>query len=177
MRRFYTDRKYQKAGTEDLRVAFEQVSSVPLTRFFDRYIHSTGLPDLAFTYRLETVPDNEGASVVKLRFEQRTDELYDVPVTVRLRYTTGSFQNVVVSVTDRVTEVRVPLAGSLSSVDVNRDFEALARIVDENCADRPPKRVGKLRQRTDLTSRNPAGRFRRINRDWFTSFTCSGTRS
>lgn len=132
VRRFYADRKYQKAGTEDLRVAFEQVSSIPLTRFFDRYIHSTGLPDLAFTYRVETVPDNEGASVVKLRFEQRTDELYDVPVTVRLRYTTGGSQNVVVSVTDRVTEVRVPLAGSLSRVDVNRDFEALARIVDEN---------------------------------------------
>jgi len=81
---------------------------------------------------VETVPDTEGASVVKLRFEQRTDELYDVPVTVRLRYTTGGSQNVVVSVTDRVTEVRVPLAGSLSRVDVNRDFEALARIVDKN---------------------------------------------
>ena len=132
VRRFYTDRRYQKAGTEDLRLAFEQVSSVPLTRFFDRYIHSTGLPELGFTYRLETGPEEESASVVKLRFEQRTDELYDVPVTVTLHYTTGDSQNVVVSVTERVTEVRVPLAGPLSRVDVNRDFEALARIVDQN---------------------------------------------
>ncbi len=132
VRRFYTDRLYQKAGTEDLRLAFEQVSSVPLTRFFDRYIHSTGLPELEFTYRLETAPEEENASVVKLRFEQRTDELYDVPVTVTLHYTTGDPQNVVVSVTERVTEVRVPLVGPLSRVDVNRDFEALARIVDQN---------------------------------------------
>jgi aminopeptidase N len=132
VRRFYTDRQYQKAGTEDLRLAFEQVSSVSLTRFFDRYIHSTGLPELGFTYRLETAPEEESASVVKLRFEQRTDELYDVPVTVTLHYRTGDSQNVIVSVTERVTEVRVPLAGPLSRVDVNRDFEALARIVDQN---------------------------------------------
>ena len=55
----------------------------------------------------------------------------DVPVTVTLRYATGETQNVVVGVTDRVTEARVPLAGTLRDVDVNRDFEALARIEDQ----------------------------------------------
>ena len=79
---------------------------------------------------------NKGAMVLhmlhRLLGEQRTDELYDVPVTVTLHYTTGDSQNVVVSVTERVTEVRVPLTGPLSRVDVNRDFEALARIVDQN---------------------------------------------
>lgn len=132
VRRFYADRRYRKAGTEDLRLAFEQVSDVPLTRFFERYIHATGLPDLLFTYTLEAAPAAASTSAVRLRFEQQTEELYDVPVTVTLRYATGDSQSVVVGVTDRVTEARVPLAGVLRGVDVNRDFGSLARVVDRN---------------------------------------------
>jgi len=34
----------------------------------------------------------------------------------------------VVGVTERITEARVPLSGVLRDIDVNRDFEALARV-------------------------------------------------
>jgi aminopeptidase N len=130
VRRFYTDWRFRKAGTEDLRLAFEQESGLSLARFFERYIHETGLPDLAFSYTPEAAPGETGASSVKLRFEQQTELLYDVPVTVTLRYASGETQNVVVGVTERVTEARVPLSGVLRDVDVNRDFEALARVDD-----------------------------------------------
>ena len=53
VRRYYTDWQFRKAGTEDLRRAFEQESDVPLARFFERYIHETGLPDLTFNYTPE----------------------------------------------------------------------------------------------------------------------------
>ena len=128
VRRFYADWQFRKAGTEDLRRAFEQESDVSLTRFFDRYIHETGLPDLSFAYVPEIAPGEASASAVRLRFEQHTDELYDVPVTVTLEYATGETQDVVVGVNDRVTEARVPLAGTLRDVDVNRDFQSLARV-------------------------------------------------
>ena len=128
VRRFYADWQFMKAGTEDLRRAFEQESDVSLTRFFDRYIHETGLPDLSFAYVPEIAPGEASASAVRLRFEQHTDELYDVPVTVTLEYATGETQDVVVGVNDRVTEARVPLAGTLRDVDVNRDFQSLARV-------------------------------------------------
>ncbi len=128
VRRYYTDRQFQKAGTEDLRRAFEQESDMSLARFFERYIHETDLPDLTFTYTLETAPGETVASAVRLRLEQQTEELYDVPVTVTLQYSTGDTQDVVVGVNERVTDARVPLRGVLRGVDVNRDFQALARI-------------------------------------------------
>ena len=128
IRRFYADWQFQKAGTEDLRRAFEQESDVPLARFFERYIHETGLPDLAFSYTPEAAPGETVASAIRLRFEQQTEDLYDVPVTVTLQYSTGDTQDVVVRVNERVTEARVPLGGVLRGVDVNRDFQALARI-------------------------------------------------
>ena len=132
VRRYYTDWQFQKAGTEDLRRAFEQESDVPLARFFERYIHETGLPDLTFTYTPEAAPGETVASAVKLRFEQQTEELYDVPVTVTLQYSTGDMQDVVVAVNERVTEARVPLRGVLRGVDVNGDFQALARITQRD---------------------------------------------
>ncbi|MBU22065.1 MAG: hypothetical protein CL476_03025 [Acidobacteria bacterium] len=128
VRRFYTDWRFRKAGTEDFRLAFEQESGLSLARFFERYIHETGLPDLAFSYTPEAAPGETGASAVKLRFEQQTELLYGVPVTVTLRYASGETQNVVVGVTERITEARVPLSGVLRDIDVNRDFEALARV-------------------------------------------------
>ncbi len=132
VRRYYTDWRFQKAGTEDLRRAFEQESDVPLARFFERYIHETGLPDLTFSYTPEAAPGETVASAVRLRFEQQTEELYDVPVTVTLQYSTGDTQEVVVGVTERVTDARVPLRGVLRGVDVNRDFQALARITQRD---------------------------------------------
>jgi hypothetical protein len=46
---------------------------------------------------------------------------YEYPVTVTLRYETGQAADVLVSVVDRITEVRVPVKGRLAGVDINRD--------------------------------------------------------
>jgi hypothetical protein len=64
---------------------------------------------------------------VILRFEQEA-EIFDVPVTVTLNYRSGASEDVVVPITDEITELRLPLAGQLRGVDVNRDHAALARI-------------------------------------------------
>ena len=136
LRRYYDEHRFQKAGTEDLRRAFEQEANLSLTRFFDRWIHESGLPDLRFTYRTQSQTESSdgdeqgGAADVVLRFEQLTEELYDVPVTVTLKYATGETRDVVVNVTDRITETQVPLTGILRDVDVNRDYAALGRITD-----------------------------------------------
>ncbi|MBI2835161.1 MAG: hypothetical protein HYX76_12120, partial [Acidobacteria bacterium] len=124
LKRFYSEWRFTKAGTDDLRRAFEAESNRSLARFFEGWIYGSDLPALEFTYRVEQ--DNEARNVV-LRFEQR-GELFDLPVTVTLNYASGRQAEKVVPVGDRVTELRVPLAGQLRSVDVNRDQAALARI-------------------------------------------------
>ena len=44
LRRFYMDRRYQKAGTEDFERAMEAESGRVLDRFFERWIYGSGIP-------------------------------------------------------------------------------------------------------------------------------------
>ena len=132
LRRFYAARRFQKAGTDDLQRAFEAETETSLERFFERWIHGAALPRLRFSYRVEQpapVSDAAGGLEVILRFEQE-GEIFDVPVTVTLNYRSGASEDIVVPVTDEITELRVPLAGQLRGVDVNRDRAALAQIDD-----------------------------------------------
>ena len=59
-----------------------------------------------------------------LHFEQ-TGEIFDVPVTVVLNYGDRR-QSVVVSVTDRTVDTRVPLEGTLRGVEISKDDGTLA---------------------------------------------------
>ena len=126
LRRFYHDWRFRKAGTDALQEAFETEAGRPLDRFFERWIHESALPHLAFTSRTETGPDGE---VAVLRFEQQTERLYELPVTVELTFRNDDVETFVVPVVDAVTETRVPTDGRrLRRVRVDRDELALAEI-------------------------------------------------
>ncbi len=143
VRRFYGETRFQKGGTDNLQRAFEAESGRSLERFFEQWIHGTGLPRLRFSHRIEmprdpvqltdsadgvaAAPQPDPAPVVVLRFEQE-GESFEVPVTVSLTYVTGETRDVLVPVTERIVELRVPLAAPLRRVDVNRDYAALATI-------------------------------------------------
>src|SRR4029077_20279253 len=53
VRRFYTQWRFRKAGSEDLKAAFEAESPRSLDRFFSRWIYNDTLPRLKFTYRID----------------------------------------------------------------------------------------------------------------------------
>lgn len=124
IRRYYNEMRFRKAGTDDLIRAFEAASGRSLTDFFDRWIHEDDLPDVRFGYRTESGPDGREAV---LRFEQR-GKLFEVPITVTLRYRGNRQETVVVPVAGEVTEVRVPLRGTLRGVEVNEDGGALVEV-------------------------------------------------
>ena len=48
LRRFYDDRRFQKAGTDDLERALEAESGRTLDRFFERWIYGTQIPRIGF---------------------------------------------------------------------------------------------------------------------------------
>ena len=50
--RFYDDRRFQKAGTDDFERVMEEVSGRSLDRFFERWIYGTAIPRV--TYRSST---------------------------------------------------------------------------------------------------------------------------
>ena len=124
LRRYYNEMRFRKAGTDDLIRAFEAESGRSLTDFFDRWIHEDDLPDIAFSYRIET---RSGSREAVLRFEQR-GKLFEVPITVTLRYRGNYRETLVVPVAGEVTEVRLPLRGPLRDVEVNEDGGALVEL-------------------------------------------------
>jgi aminopeptidase N len=122
LRRYYRTMRFKKAGTEDFRAAMEAASGQPLGRFFERWIYGSTLPRLKFSYAVE------GADVV-LHVQQLTEDLFDVPLVVSLQYADHKPVEVVIPVTDRDAERRVPLTGTLRGVDINKDSGTLAEVV------------------------------------------------
>jgi hypothetical protein len=119
LRRFYMDRRYQKAGTEDFERAFELESGLVLDRFFERWIYGSGIPRLRYS---TAVLGGE----VRVVFEQTGGEIFDVPVTVTISYADGQALEVVVPVTDARVERTIPTTGVVRRVEVNDDGAALA---------------------------------------------------
>ena len=123
VRRFYDDQKFKKAGTDDLRRAFEEESGKSLERFFERWIYNAELPSIRYSASVE------GADIV-VRFEQLTDAIFDLPVTVTVTYANGRTQEVVVPVTDTRVEHRFRAEATVRQIWVNRDNAALATFVE-----------------------------------------------
>jgi hypothetical protein len=124
MRRFYTESRFRKVGSDDLRQAMEAESGRPLERFFERWVYNAALPKITFSYRIEAGANGNEAV---LHFEQ-SGEVFDLPVTVTVQYADRKAADVVVPVTDRVVEVRVPLAGPLRTIDISKDDGTVAEI-------------------------------------------------
>jgi hypothetical protein len=123
LRRFYLGSRYQKGSTEDLRFAMEWESGRSLERFMERWIYGAALPDVTFSYRVES--GREGQELV-LRFDQ-AGEIFDVPISVTLEYADRRSTNVSVPLTERTVETRVPLDGVLRSVNID-DAGTIAEI-------------------------------------------------
>jgi peptidase M1-like protein len=121
IRRFYRTSRFKKAGTEDLRAAMEQEAGRRLDRFFEGWIYGQGLPKLKLGYRVE------GTDVV-VTVEQ-VGEIFDVPVGITLQYADRKPVDIIVPVTDRTAEKRIPLAGVLRGIEFNKDEATLAEIV------------------------------------------------
>ena len=119
LRRFYTEQKFRKAGTDDLRAVFEAESGMPLDRFFNRWIYGADVPRLRYS---STV----AAGGVTVRFDQVGDLLFDLPVTVTIVYVDGRIEDAVVPVTERQVEWTQRTTKAVKQVQINRDYAAVA---------------------------------------------------
>ncbi len=124
VRRFYGESRFRKVGSDDFRRAMETESGLPLDRFFERWVYNSTRPSLSFSHRVETGAAGQEAV---LHFEQG-DEVFDFPVVVTLQFTDRREVNVVVSLTDKIVDVRVPIEGTLRGVEINRDTGGLAEM-------------------------------------------------
>ena len=119
LRRFYTEQRFQKASTDDLRQVLEAESGRSLEKFFEQWIYGASVPRIRYTTAID-------AGGVTIRFEQIGDNVFEIPVTVTLVYADGHSQEVIVQVDDRRVERRFPIEGPVRKVQINRDFAAIA---------------------------------------------------
>jgi hypothetical protein len=124
LRRFYAEHRFQKTGTDALREALTAETGRDFGRFFEQWIYGAALPAIRWTTKTE----GQGAEqVLVLRIEQQGGEPFEFAVTVTLQFGDGTAKDVVVAVSGKVTEQRLPYAGTLRGVQVNRDRAALIR--------------------------------------------------
>src|SRR6476620_2655054 len=113
MRTFYTDWKFKKAGTEDLRAAMEKSSGQDLKPFFEAWIYGTDIPRVAVKHVVQ-------GSTATVTIEQR-GEVIPVPVTVTLVYAAGNTERLVIPATTRTTTRNLALTGPLRELVVNEE--------------------------------------------------------
>ena len=123
LRSFYASQKFTKAGTDDLRLAFESASGKSLERFFERWVYESEIPQIRYSSAVE------GNEVV-LQFDQLSDQVFDVPVTVNVSYTDGGSEDFVVVLTESHVEHRIPVESRVRRVQLNRDNASLADFRD-----------------------------------------------
>ena len=123
VRRFYTEQRFKKTGTEDFQRALEAESGRPLDRFFERWIYGAEVPRVRYARSI-----SDGA--VSLRFEQEGELIFDIPVTVTVTYRDGRTEEVVVPLTERVVEHQIATQGAVRRVRINRDNAAVAEFDD-----------------------------------------------
>jgi hypothetical protein len=119
LRRFYDDRRFQKAGTDDLERALEAESGRTLDRFFERWIYGTDIPRIGFR---STIGDGQ----VTVRFTQPDDNVFDLPVTVTLTMADGKTRDVIVPITEAEVEQVITVDMAVRRVHVNQDSAAIA---------------------------------------------------
>jgi len=124
LRRFYADRRYQKAGTEDLERALEAQSGRVLDRFFERWIYGTDIPRIKYSSTI-------GNGHVVVRFEQAPELVFDLPVTVTITYANGRTTDLVIPVTEASVERTIPTTELVRQVQVNRDSAAVAEFEEK----------------------------------------------
>ena len=68
-----------------------------------------------------------GTGMLRLILEQDTP-VHDIPVTATIGYADGRSEEVVVVSGEAVTEVQVPVSGTVREVRLNEDFGALVKV-------------------------------------------------
>jgi hypothetical protein len=123
VRRFYSQWRFKKAGTDDLRVAMEATSGRDLSKFFETWIYGSRIPRLGFSYR---TPD---ANSLVVKLEHRGD-VVPVAITVTVTYMNGATDDVLVPVTSPSVEQTIALKPGLGlrKVEANEDNAALVEI-------------------------------------------------
>ena len=124
--KFYRDNQFRRAGFDDIRRAFEEVTGRNLEAFFHQWVDRTGAPVLAID-AVDSVPAGEGYAVeLRLKQEQPGDA-YSLLVPVAV-YTADKVTSEMVSMNSKEQTFTIPVSGKPLRVAVDPQFNLMRRL-------------------------------------------------
>ena len=115
IKRFYTEWRFKKAGTDDFRAALEAETPIKLERFFQRWVAGFNRPRLHIGWH------NVDAQSSTIRVEQ-TGEVFDLPLTVAIQYADGRSETRTLKITEQVHEERLDVKSPIRRVTVRDEL-------------------------------------------------------
>ena len=109
IKRFYTEWRFKKAGTDDFRAALEAETPMKLERFFERWVAGFSRPRLHIGWH------NVDAQSSTIRVEQ-IGEVFDLPLTVVVQYADGRSETRTLKITEQVHEERLDVKSPIRRV-------------------------------------------------------------
>ena len=126
VREYYTKHKHGNALTADLQAALEKSSGRKLGAFFDQWLRRPGYPELEVTW----TPDSASQSLEVAVTQARRFGAFEFPLRLAVRMSNGQTRRLNISIPAQPeTRVMLPVSGVVSAVEVDPDFQLLARIV------------------------------------------------
>jgi len=120
IRTFYRTWRFRKAGTDDLRQAFEMHTDRLLGRFFEQWIRQDVVPQLRVSTRIQGSGADEEA-VIRIE-QQQPGEPMELPLRILVEYQDRQVDSFDVDIHEQVSEHRVPLRGPVRQIQAGDDL-------------------------------------------------------
>lgn len=116
LRRLYADSRFTAIDVDDVEAAFQAGTTVPLARFFTRWIREAGVP----TLRLDWTRDTTGTGVT-VTTEQH-GAIFDLPYDVTVHYEDGTRETTTLRIIDGATRFPLETRGPVRRVTFDDDL-------------------------------------------------------
>src|SRR5690606_10208613 len=116
VRRLYADSQFTAIDAGDVEAAFQAGTTVPLARFFTRWIREAGVP----TLRLGWTHDTTGTGVTVTTDQHGA--VFDLPYDVTVHYEDGTRETITLRITDGATRFPLETRGPVRRVTFDDDL-------------------------------------------------------
>lgn len=132
LRDFIENGKYQRASWNDLKNAFEKNYEKDLSKFFDQWVNTAGMPEIhTGAFRIKK---SGGGFEASFNISQK-DGAYSLDLPVTVQYMNGASKKIIFKFDKMAENVKLSLDGMPESIIIDADYD-VARMLSE--AELPP---------------------------------------